>query len=217
MSEAVQRSSRGRQTKFTPENIRQIVNLVERGKAKEEIAEIIGVTPGTLQVSCSKMGISLRRPSFDMGTGPLRHRRPRWRNGAGLKMVRQDTRSEDIIEQGTEENLTDERKTAPQEACDRSSGSGLAAASFAIRMQYKGKERVTELPLDAEMIRQLALEAEFRNLKIGELIGSLIATITEHDLFQSVLEHRQTKLRLVKSDGDGLDLGGKDFLTDVPA
>jgi len=31
---------RGRQTRFTPERIRQIVNLVERGKSREEIAEL---------------------------------------------------------------------------------------------------------------------------------------------------------------------------------
>jgi hypothetical protein len=36
--------------KFTPENTRQISNLVERGKSRNEIAEIIGVTPGTLAV-----------------------------------------------------------------------------------------------------------------------------------------------------------------------
>src|SRR5215813_13075196 len=64
-----------KRTKFTPENVRQIVNLVERGKSNDEIANIIGVTVGTLQVTCSKLGISLRRPRFDMGTGMLRRRR----------------------------------------------------------------------------------------------------------------------------------------------
>ena len=43
--------SRGRQTKFTPERIQQIKNLVERGKSREEIAELIGVTVGSLQVT----------------------------------------------------------------------------------------------------------------------------------------------------------------------
>ena len=61
-----------RQTKFTPERIRQIVNLVERGKSREEIAELVGVTLGTLQVTCSRFGISLRRPRFNTGTGYLR-------------------------------------------------------------------------------------------------------------------------------------------------
>ncbi len=48
--------------KFTPERIEQIKNLVERGKRREEIAELIGVTVGSLQVTCSRLGISLRRP-----------------------------------------------------------------------------------------------------------------------------------------------------------
>jgi hypothetical protein len=60
MLEIVQLRSRGRQVKFTPERIEQIKNLVERGKRREEIAELIGVTVGSLQVTCSRLGISLR-------------------------------------------------------------------------------------------------------------------------------------------------------------
>jgi len=51
-----------RKVKFTPERIEQIKNLVEHGKRREEIAELIGVTVGSLQVTCSRLGISLRRP-----------------------------------------------------------------------------------------------------------------------------------------------------------
>src|SRR6185503_10235377 len=72
---------RGRQTKFTPERIRQIVNLVERGKSREEIAELIGVTVGTLQVTCSRFGVSLRRPRLDIGTGYTRPGIARCSNG----------------------------------------------------------------------------------------------------------------------------------------
>ena len=39
----------GRGTKFTPEKIQQIMNLVEREKSREEIAELVGVTVGSLQ------------------------------------------------------------------------------------------------------------------------------------------------------------------------
>jgi hypothetical protein len=48
---------RGRQ--FTPERLQQIRNLVERGKSREEIAELIGVTIGSLQDTCSRFGIDL--------------------------------------------------------------------------------------------------------------------------------------------------------------
>src|SRR5499433_4585803 len=70
---------RGRPIKFTPERIQQIKNLVERGKSREEIAELIGVTLGSLQVTCSRLGISLRRPTFNTGTGLL------WRGAPGPK------------------------------------------------------------------------------------------------------------------------------------
>jgi hypothetical protein len=48
--------ARGTQTKFTPERIQQIKNLVEGGKSREEIAELIGVTLGSLQVSAQGWG-----------------------------------------------------------------------------------------------------------------------------------------------------------------
>ena len=51
-----------RHSKFTPERIQQIKDLVARGETRERIAAIIGVTVGTLQVTCSRLGISLRRP-----------------------------------------------------------------------------------------------------------------------------------------------------------
>lgn len=48
---------RGRRIKFTPERIQQIKNLVEQGKSREEIAEMIGVSLGSLQVTCSRLGL----------------------------------------------------------------------------------------------------------------------------------------------------------------
>jgi hypothetical protein len=44
-------SFQGKAIKFTPERIQQINNLVERGKSREEIAELIGVTVGSLAVT----------------------------------------------------------------------------------------------------------------------------------------------------------------------
>ncbi len=55
-------SPRGRRIVFTPERFDQIRNLVERGHGREEIAEIVGCTVNSLQVTCSREGISLRRP-----------------------------------------------------------------------------------------------------------------------------------------------------------
>jgi hypothetical protein len=38
------------------------------------------------------------------------------------------------------------------------------------------------------MIRQLAFEAQFRNMSIGEFVGELLIAMMERDLFEHVLE-----------------------------
>ena len=188
--------SRGRQTKFTPERIQQIKNLVERGKSREEIAELIGVTLGSLQVTCSRLGVSLRRPTFNTGTGSLRRGEP-GPNGtathcpgggsdSGLSQLTKE-RSEQNLQSGPVEQA--QAPTPHQEQAKRANEAG--AAHFAIRMQYKGEERTTELPLTPDMIRELAFEAELRNIRIAELIGELMVAMLKKDLFQAVLEQKK--------------------------
>lgn len=65
-----------RPTKFTPERVQQIKELVARGVSCEEIAAVVGVTVGTLKVTCSRLGISLRRPRPKIGNGQLPLRAP---------------------------------------------------------------------------------------------------------------------------------------------
>ncbi len=69
-------NTRGRPIKFTLERLQQIRNLVERGTSREEIAKILDVTLGSLQVTCSKVGISLRQPKLDSGVRSARRRNP---------------------------------------------------------------------------------------------------------------------------------------------
>jgi len=184
----VQRRGRGRPTKFTPERMQQVINLVERGKSREEIAETIGVTTGTLQVTCSKLGISLRRPRFDTGTGLLRLRRP----GQGVASPDQPGSQPKRISAeaaagsrpGPEATPRQSAESAPEES------KRLALATFAIQIQYKGEQRLTELPLCQEMIRQLAMEAELRGMRIAELVSELILGVAEKDLFRLVLATR---------------------------
>jgi hypothetical protein len=59
---------RQRPSKFTPERVQQIKYLVARGVSCEEIASLVGVTVGTLKVTCSRLGISLRRPRSTNGS-----------------------------------------------------------------------------------------------------------------------------------------------------
>lgn len=184
--------NRGRPTKFTPERIQQICNLVERGKSRDEIAEIIGVTTGTLQVTCSKLGISLRRPTFYIGTGLLKRQRSLPQKSASSTQAcprLADTMPESAAEPQPVREPEATGKTqagGPPAGASRKKFDDRTPAVFAIRMEYKGQERSTDLPLDEEMIGQLAVEAEIRGMRIGELVGALILAIVEGDLFQLV-------------------------------
>ena len=183
--------ARGRQIKFTPERIQQIKNLVERGTCREEIAELIGVTVGSLQVTCSRLGISLRRPAFNKTIGLLR------RDDARFGRVSAPGSSAGALLQLTKEAFErNSRPTsvkpeaAPRQECGNRANEA-AAASLAVQMQYRGEERTTELPLTQDMIGRLAFEAAFRNVQIGELIGELIVGLLKEDLLQTMLAPKE--------------------------
>jgi hypothetical protein len=66
----------GGASKFTPQAIEKIKGMVAQGLSREEIAQRLDVTVGSLQVTCSKLGISLRRPrrrfpSSGLEVGPV--------------------------------------------------------------------------------------------------------------------------------------------------
>src|SRR5262245_27353427 len=50
-----------RASKYTPQTIQNIKEMVAQGLSREEIAHRLDVTVGSLQVTCSKLGVSLRR------------------------------------------------------------------------------------------------------------------------------------------------------------
>ena len=179
--------TRGRQIKFTPERIHQVRNLVERGKSREEIAELIGVTVGSLQVTCSRLGISLRRVVFNNGMGLLRRGGRPSDNGTSTYTA---SRRGGVLlppisgqpQQNSQSGPVEQpQATTPHEERAR-------RTDLALRMKYRGHERTKELPLTQDMIGQLAFEAQFRNMSIGELVGELLTEIMKRDLFAHVLE-----------------------------
>jgi hypothetical protein len=187
---ATQLPTYARPVKFTPERVQQIRNLVERGKSREEIAELIGVTVGSLQVTCSKLGIGLRRVPFDNGMRLLR--RDGCHNGTSTYTASrrggvplppmsgqpQQNSQSDLVKQP--------EATTPYEERARADEMGLA--TFGLTMKYRGHERTTELPLTQNMIMQLVFEAQFRNMRVGALIGEVLVAIMKRDIFQHVLE-----------------------------
>jgi hypothetical protein len=57
-TENVRVSPKRRATKFAPENVQKIKDCVAQGLGREEIAKLLDVTVGSLQVTCSRLGIS---------------------------------------------------------------------------------------------------------------------------------------------------------------
>jgi hypothetical protein len=164
-----------RHTRFTPENIRRITDLVERGISREEIAEVIGVTPGTLAVTCSRLKVSLRRPRVI--SGARQAQRPRSIGGerrpAGPKKL----------------DIRHERSGRKSAAVSGGSGAhDMQSARLAIQMTFKGAMRTINLPVPGSMIGQLALEAEVRDMRLPELVAELLKSILKRGLFQLVLE-----------------------------
>src|SRR6516164_6492208 len=115
---------RGRQ--FTPERLQQIRNLVERGKSREEIAELIGVTVGSLQGTCSRLGIGLTYTGSRGGDVPLPPINGQSRQNSQLGPVEQP-------------------QATPHEERARTDEMGLA--NLALRMKYRG-ERTRMIPMD---------------------------------------------------------------------
>jgi hypothetical protein len=62
---------KGRPRKFTPDNIARIKDWVAQGVGRDEIANRLEVTVGSLQVTCSRLGVSLRTSSLTKGNGAI--------------------------------------------------------------------------------------------------------------------------------------------------
>ena len=182
-------ASRGGPTKFTPERIQQIRNFLERGKSREEIAELIGVTLGSLQVTCSRLAISLRRPSrLDNGIRLLPRGNPVPRNGrtgprsdSGVPPQPIEQRSRRDSRPGPPEQT---QLTTPHQERPKAREADLATLALTIR--YKGEERTSKLALTHHAIGQLALEVGLRDRRIGEFISELVTATIEKNLFQRV-------------------------------
>src|SRR5262245_42847587 len=172
---------RGR--RFTPERLQQVRNLVERGKSREEIAELIGVTVGSLQDTCSRFGIGL----LSNGMGLLRRGGRHSDNGTSTYT---GSRGGDVplppINGQSQQNsqsgpVEQPQATTPHEERARTDEMGLA--NLALRMKYRGDERTSELSLTQDMIRQLGFDAQFRNMSIGELVGELLIAMMKRGSF----------------------------------
>jgi hypothetical protein len=184
-------TTRTKQKKFTLERLQQIINLVERGKSRDEIADILGVTVGSLQVTCSRLGISLRRPKIYKGICLLPRSKPPGENARLIHLSDHDGRVplQPKDEQAQEDSETAEPVLIVKPQQERANRSEAWSASVAIKLQYRGMKRTSELPLAVRTIGILALEAALRRVEIGELILELITAIANKDLFLLAIDN----------------------------
>src|SRR5258705_13421571 len=111
-----------RATKFSPANVQKIKDWVAEGSSREEIAKFLDVTVGSLQVTCSRLGISLRK------------RHVLNCNGSHLRVMNGNGTRHDIPNQPT------------MVARERADG------QFQVTFELNGARRTTDLPLTARDI-----------------------------------------------------------------
>jgi hypothetical protein len=159
--------ARGRRAiKFTPQAVEKIKEFVAQGISRDEIANRLGVTVGSLQVTCSRKGISLRRIILSSGsrhTADLRGRPIPTSCSVGIAHVRE------------------------QKEVSRPAGRAVPLAQFAIMMRRHGEEKTTDVPLPSVAIEVLALEAMSRDLDIAGLIGQVLVAAVNKDMIHKIL------------------------------
>ena len=131
------------------------------GISRDEIANRLGVTVGSLQVTCSRLGISLRR--IISPNGSRRHTADVRPGSVGIAHVRE------------------QKEVSQREAC------AAPVAKFAITMRHRGKEQTSDIPLSLAAIGVLALEATWRDLAIAELIGQSLVAAINKDMLHKIL------------------------------
>jgi hypothetical protein len=153
-------SIRGRRAKFTPQAIEKIKEWVAEGISRDDIASRLGATVGSLQVTCSRLGISLRR--IISANGPGRH------TAYVRRGITPTPSAADIA------HTREQKEVAP-------------VASFATVIRYEGEEQATDIPLSSDAIEALALEATSRDLGIAELMGQVLVAAINKDMIQKIL------------------------------
>jgi hypothetical protein len=156
-------AAKGRRVKFTPQVIGKIKEFVAKGISRDEIADRLGVTVGSLQVTCSRLGISLRRSTGSRYTTDVRERTISTPCSVGSAHAR-------------------EQKEVSQPAAR-----AAPSAKFAITMRHRGKDRTSDIELPSRAIEALALEAMSRDLDIAELIGQVLVAAINKDMIQKIL------------------------------
>src|SRR5262249_272 len=145
--------------------------LLALGKNRNEIAELMGVTVGTLQVTCSKLGISLRQrrlyPQVDLPTTEV--------PATGTIVAPTVVDSVHFAFKNIDNVL---RLTQQEDVkvlrLDEIADTERNSATLALAIEYRGRKRAIPFALSEDAIARLALEAQLREMSLGQLLGSII-------------------------------------------
>jgi hypothetical protein len=157
--------ARGRRVKFTPQVIEQVKEFVAAGICRDEIANRIGVTVGSLQVTCSRLGISLRRIISSNGSHHTLDVRGRTPPPCALGVA----------------------QVGEQKEISQSAARAAPSVKFAITMRRRDQEHASDLELPSRAIEVLACEAMSRDLQIAELIGQVLVAAINKDMIHKIL------------------------------
>ena len=80
--------------------------------------------------------------------------------------------------------VTQEEDVAAPRGRDENGEDRAASANLALTMQYRGLEQTIPLRLPNDAIAMLMLEAEVREINLGQLLGTLIEAVMTRGLFQ---------------------------------
>ena len=143
--------------KFTTANIQKIKDWVAEGISREEIAELLDVTLGSLQVTCSRLGISLRRRHVLNG------------NACDSRVMSGN---------GTRHDIPNHPPMV---------GHMRVGAQLQITLERDGVRRATTLPLTARDIAQLALAAAARNVGMTQLLTEVVTMAIKKGMIEEIL------------------------------
>ena len=147
-----------RATKFCPANVQKIKDWVAEGISREEIAKSLGATVGSLQVTCSRLGISLRRRDLLGSRGPGRPR---------------------LVSSPSAPSIVGQMQAG--------------RPRLYITLECNGKRQTSDLPLTTA-IGQLKLEAEMRNLSMGQLLAEVATMAIKKGMIEEIL-HEPAQVR----------------------
>lgn len=85
-----------------------------------------------------------------------------------------------------------QEETATPRGRDENGEERAASANLALTMQYRGLEQTIPLRLPNDAIAMLALEAEVREISLGQLLGTLIEAAMTRGLFQVLDDESST-------------------------